>query len=47
LPADPDEQIEPRTFSWRDAWDLIAAREIVDMKTITGLVLAQRATAPE
>jgi len=45
--GDPDEQIEPRTFTWREAWDLIAAREIVDMKTITGLVLAERATAPE
>ena len=36
---DPDEQIEPRTFSTRDVWRMIDRAEIVDMKTVLGLVL--------
>ena len=36
---DPDEQIEPRVFSLRQARRLIARGEIVDMKTISGLGL--------
>ncbi len=35
--ADPDEQIEPRTFTLREARDLVARGEIVDMKTVVGL----------
>jgi ADP-ribose pyrophosphatase len=37
--ADPDEQIEPRTFTLRAARDLVARGEIVDMKTVVGLQL--------
>ena len=37
--VDPDEQIEPRTFTVREVWRLITAGEIVDMKTVLGLVL--------
>ena len=44
LPKDPDEQIEPRTFSIADAWTLIARGEIADMKTIVGLTLLERGT---
>jgi ADP-ribose pyrophosphatase len=47
LAGDPDEQIEPKTFTLREVRALIARREIVDMKTITGLELARRSTAPE
>jgi ADP-ribose pyrophosphatase len=36
---DPDEQIEPRTFSLRRARALIARGDIVDMKTVVGLHL--------
>ncbi|MEO8070544.1 MAG: NUDIX hydrolase, partial [Acidobacteriota bacterium] len=36
---DPDEQIEPRTFSTREAWALVGRGEIIDMKTVLGLVL--------
>lgn len=36
---DADEQIEPRTFSMRQAWDLVRNGEIVDMKTILGLAM--------
>ena len=39
---DADEQIEPRTFSIREAWRLVARGGIVDMKTVLGLVLIQR-----
>jgi ADP-ribose pyrophosphatase len=37
--ADPDEQIEPRTFTLREARNLVARGEIVDMKTVVGLQL--------
>ena len=36
---DPDEQIDPRTFSIREVWRLIDRGEVVDMKTVLGLVL--------
>jgi len=36
---DPDEQIEPRSFSLARVRDLIARRQIVDMKTVVGLSL--------
>ena len=39
---DPDEQIEPRTFSMREVWRLIAKGEVVDMKTVMGLVLLRQ-----
>jgi ADP-ribose pyrophosphatase len=39
---DPDEQIEPREFGVRDVWTLIDRGEIVDLKTIAGLVLLER-----
>ena len=36
---DPDEQIEPRTFSLSAVRRLIARREVVDMKTVLGMGL--------
>ena len=42
LAADPDEQIEPRTFTIRAVWDLVATGDVVDLKTIVGLVLLER-----
>jgi ADP-ribose pyrophosphatase len=36
---DADEQIEPRTFSMRQAWQLVRRGEIIDMKTVLGLGL--------
>jgi ADP-ribose pyrophosphatase len=41
--VDPDEQIEPRTFTLRAVWHLIATGEIVDMKTVVGLILLRQA----
>ena len=41
---DPDEQIEPRTFTIRAAWNLVARGEIVDLKTVVGLVLLEGVT---
>jgi ADP-ribose pyrophosphatase len=41
---DPDEQIEPRIFTLGQVWQLITAGEIVDMKTVVGLILLQRAS---
>jgi ADP-ribose pyrophosphatase len=37
--GDPDEQIEPRTFTLAEARALIERGEIVDMKTVVGLGL--------
>jgi len=39
---DPDEQIEPRSFTLQRARALIASGDIVDMKTVIGLGLIQR-----
>jgi ADP-ribose pyrophosphatase len=39
---DPDEQIEPRTFTIADVRRLIARREVVDMKTVVGVSLIGR-----
>jgi ADP-ribose pyrophosphatase len=39
---DVDEQIEPRTVSIADAWRMAARGEIIDMKTIVGLVLTEQ-----
>lgn len=39
---DADEDIEPRTFSVEGAWRLAAQGEIIDMKTVIGLVLMHR-----
>ena len=39
---DPDEQIEPRTFSISSVRRLIARGEVVDMKTIVGMALIAR-----
>jgi ADP-ribose pyrophosphatase len=36
---DEDEDIEPRTFTLRDARDMVRRGEIVDMKTVVGLTL--------
>ena len=36
---DLDEQIEPRTFSVAEVRQLIARRQVVDMKTVVGLTL--------
>jgi len=43
---DPDEQIEPRTVTLATAWEYVARGEIVDMKTILGLVLLERTASP-
>ena len=45
--GDPDEQIEPKTFSLAEVWHLIARGNVVDMKTIVGLTLLERRTAPK
>lgn len=37
--ADEDEDIEPRAFSLATIREMIAAREIVDLKTVAGLTL--------
>src|SRR4029079_6785168 len=42
---DPDEQIEPRTFTVPQAWRLVSRGEVADMKTIVGLTLLGRITA--
>jgi ADP-ribose pyrophosphatase len=42
---DPDEQIEPRTFTIPEVWRLIEKGQVVDMKTTLGLVLLQKALA--
>ncbi len=47
LAGDPDEQIEPKSFTIADVWDLVAAGKVVDMKTIVGLTLLERRTAPK
>jgi ADP-ribose pyrophosphatase len=39
---DPDEQIEPRSFTIPEVWRLIDEGEIIDLKTIAGLVLLDR-----
>jgi ADP-ribose pyrophosphatase len=36
---DADEQIEPRTFTMREAWGLVQTGEVVDMKTTLGLAM--------
>lgn len=38
---DPDEQIEPRTFTLDEAWALVRQGEVVDMKTVLGLALLE------
>ena len=35
--VDEDEDIEPRTFTLREARDMVGSGEIVDMKTVVGL----------
>ena len=40
--VDPDEQIEPRTFTLTDVRRLIERREVVDMKTVVGIGLIAR-----
>jgi ADP-ribose pyrophosphatase len=39
IERDPDEQIEPRTFTLDEAWTLVEQGKIVDMKTVLGLGL--------
>ena len=39
--GDADEQIEPRAMSIAHAWRLVARGEIIDMKTVLGLVLME------
>jgi ADP-ribose pyrophosphatase len=41
-PRDPDEQIEPQTYTLRQAWALVSRGEIVDMKTVLGLAIVGR-----
>lgn len=36
---DPDEQIEARTLTLRDAWRMVERGEIIDLKTVTGLAM--------
>jgi ADP-ribose pyrophosphatase len=40
--GDADEVIEPRTFSLAAAWKLVDREEIIDMKTVLGLLLCER-----
>jgi ADP-ribose pyrophosphatase len=42
-PADPDEQIRPRTFTIGQVWQLVKRGHVVDMKTVVGLILLNRA----
>lgn len=39
--GDADEQIEPRAMTVAQAWRLVARGEIIDMKTVLGLVLLE------
>ena len=39
---DPDEQIEPRTFTLAEVQRLIAQRRVVDMKTVVGMTLLKK-----
>jgi len=39
LAGDEDEQITPRTVSIADAWKLVDRGQIIDMKTVLGLLL--------
>jgi ADP-ribose pyrophosphatase len=39
---DPDEQIEPRIVTLREAWALVRAGAVVDMKTVLGLALVSK-----
>jgi ADP-ribose pyrophosphatase len=39
---DPDEELEPRVCTLREAWRLVERGEIVDMKTLAGLTLLDR-----
>jgi hypothetical protein len=39
---DADEQIEPRTFTMAEAWNLVEQGEVVDMKTTLGLAMIAR-----
>ena len=39
---DPDEQIEVRIVTLRQAWELVRTGAIVDMKTVLGLALASK-----
>jgi ADP-ribose pyrophosphatase len=41
LAADPDEDLEPRTFAIREVWRLVERGHVVDMKTVLGLVLLE------
>ena len=43
---DVDEMIEPRTFTIAQAWRLVDRHEIIDMKTVLGLVLTGRQRGP-
>jgi len=39
---DPDEQIEPRVVTLRQAWALVRTGAVVDMKTVLGLALVSK-----
>jgi len=43
---DEDEDIETRTFSREALWKMVAAGEIVDLKTVAGLALITRGLEP-
>jgi ADP-ribose pyrophosphatase len=43
---DPDERIVPKTFTLAAAWRLVARRQIIDMKTVLGLLLIDPQGAP-
>ena len=38
--ADPDEQIEPKVFTMRQAWNLVRRGDVKDMKTVLGLAMS-------
>ena len=38
---DPDESIHPRVFTLEEAWAMVRRGEVVDMKSVVGLLLVQ------
>ena len=43
---DEDEQIEPGTFTIDQVWRMVGGGEVIDMKTVLGLILLERRRRP-
>jgi ADP-ribose diphosphatase len=43
---DEDEQIEPKTFAISHVWRMVDRGEVIDMKTVLGLLLLERRQGP-